>query len=105
MSIFTVFQLAACVAGIALSLKSAAVLDARSRATALGWLLTAAYFGVAASDAARAASAPYHIDYALIAALTVAFGIAGARDEPQAEPWWWPRQAGLTGAERRARRT
>lgn len=105
MSILSVFWIIACIVGLALSLKSVAVLGPRSRSTALGWLLTAIYFAVAALDAWRSARAPYHLDYVVLAALTVAFIVAGVRDEPQAEPWWWPSHAGLTGAERRAKNT
>ncbi|GAC1303567.1 MAG: hypothetical protein NVSMB19_13650 [Vulcanimicrobiaceae bacterium] len=97
----TILWLSVCAAGAALALRSVAVLKRGSRATALGWALTAAYFAVAASDAARMASAPYHVDYVLLAALAAAFVAAGLRDEPQAEPWWWPSHAGLSGAERR----
>jgi len=105
MSITIGLWLAVCLLGTALALKSSAVLGRRSRATAAGWALTAAYFVLAAADAARSTTAPYHTDYALLAALSIAFIIAGARDEPQAEPWWWPTHSGLTGAERRANRS
>lgn len=104
MPVLTVSWLAICALGIALSLKSVAVLGPRSRGTVLGWLLTAGYFALAAFDAARAAKAPYHADYGLLAALTLAFIFAGIRDEPQADPWYWPTHAGLTGKERRATR-
>jgi hypothetical protein len=96
--------LATCALGFALSLKSVSVLGSRSRWTAAGWLLTAFYFAIAAYDAARAAHAPGHLDYVALALLTICFIVAGRRDEPQAEPWYWPRAAGRTGAERRAGR-
>jgi hypothetical protein len=35
--------------------------------------------------------------------LTVAFVVAGVRDERQAEPWWWPTHTGPTRAEKRLR--
>ena len=105
MSFLSVFWLVACIGGLALSLKSAAVLGVRSRATALGWVLTAAYFAIAAVDVLRATRPPLHLDYVLLAALTAAFIVAGVRDEPQAEPWWWPSASGLTGKERRAKKT
>ena len=96
--------LVACLAGIALSLKSASVLGARSRWTAIGWWLTLAYFALAIPRA-WGAYAPLHVEYVALAALVVAFVAAGRADEPQAEPWWWPTHAGLTGAERRRDRS
>lgn len=91
-------------AGFAISLASARVLAADSRATKIGWLATAAYFVVAAIDELRHAGAPGHLDYVLLALLGVAFVVAARRDEPQAEPWYWPTHAGPTGAQRRAMR-
>ncbi len=81
-----------CVAGLLLSVKSVAVLGRLSSFTIAGWAFTAAYFALAAYDAWRRTTAPLHVDYALLAALTIAFIVAGRRDEPQAEPWWWPRR-------------
>lgn len=103
MSIVSVIWILTCVVGFALSLKSAAVLGARSRATVVGWLATALYFIIAAIDGVRGRSAPAHVDYVALAILTIAFVVAGVRDEAQAEPWWWPSTVGLTGAQRRAR--
>jgi hypothetical protein len=91
-----------CAAGAALSVKSVIVLGARSPLTRLGWFATALYFAIEACDAVRAKPAPAHADYLALALLTVAFVAAGVRDEPQAEPWWWPTGTGLTGRERRA---
>jgi len=105
MPLLTWLWLTACALGITLSLRSVAVLRARSRWTMLGWLATAAYFVIAAIDAARASPAPLHLDYIALGALAAAFVVAGIRDEPQAEPWWWPRHAGATGSERRAKRS
>lgn len=104
MPILTILWLVTCALGIALSAKSTLVLGPRSRATALGWVLTALYFVIAGVDAIRAERAPYHVDYVVLAALTIAFVVAGVRDEPQAEPWYWPNSSGLTGKERRAKR-
>ncbi|MBD5634839.1 MAG: hypothetical protein IAI49_10205, partial [Candidatus Eremiobacteraeota bacterium] len=42
-----------------------------------------------------------HADSATVVLIVAFFIVAGSRDEPQAEPWWWPRAPGLTGAERR----
>jgi hypothetical protein len=97
-----VVWLAVCVAGIVLSLRSVSVLRARSAYSIAGWLLTAAYFVLAGYDAARSQHAPWHADYVVLGALAVAFAAAGFRDEPQAEPWYWPVRAGQTGRERRA---
>lgn len=93
-----------CVAGLLLSLRSVAVLRSGSPWTSVGWLLTAAYFALELGAVIRRAATPFHLDYGLLAALTLAFVAAGVRDERQAEPWWWPSQAGLTGRERRERR-
>ncbi len=95
--------LTTCALGFALSLKSVSVLGPRSRWTAAGWAFTAIYFAIAAYDAARAAHASAHLDYVDLAILTICFIIAGRRDEPQAEPWYWPTFTGQTGAERRAK--
>jgi hypothetical protein len=95
---------AACLLGAVLSLKSIAVLRMRSAWTIAGWAATAVYFAIEAVAAARATHAPAHTDYIMLGVLTVCFVVAGIRDEPQAEPWWWPTHAGLTGAERRAAR-
>jgi hypothetical protein len=95
---------AACLLGAALSLKSIAVLRKRSPWTIAGWAATAVYFAIEAVDVVRATHAPAHADYIVLGLLTICFVVAGIRDEPQAEPWWWPTHAGLTGAERRAAR-
>lgn len=102
MPILSILWLTTCAAGLALSLASARVLAAPSRATRVAWLATAAYFLIAGIDDLRGASAPFRIDDVFLAVLAVAFVIAGRRDEPQAEPWQWPTHAGLTGAQRRA---
>ena len=104
MTIFSYLWIATCALGLILSLASARVLGERSRATQAGWIATGGYFIVAAIDAIRTTTAPLHLDYILLAALTIAFAIAGKRDEPQAEPWWLPTHAGPIGAERRARK-
>ncbi len=104
MNLWLVLWSVVCLAGLALSVRSAAVLRSPSAWTIAGWCFTALYFGIAGGDALRAAPAPAHVDYVALALLVAAFVIAGLRDEPQAEPWWWPGHAGLTGAERRARK-
>ena len=92
-----------CLAALALCVRSLTVLRRRSPWTSAGWLLSALYFIIAIVDALRARSAPYHVDYAALVLLTAAFIVAGVHDEPQAEPWWWPNHAGLSGRERRER--
>jgi hypothetical protein len=94
--------LAVCVAGAALSLKSVAVLGPRSRWTAAGWWFTLAYFAFAGYADIAKSTVPFHLEYWSLGALTVAFIVAGVKDEPQAEPWWWPTRASTTRAERRA---
>ncbi len=93
-----------CVAGLLLSLRSVSVLRSGSPWTSVGWLLTAAYFALELGAVVRRAATPLHLDYVLLALLTLAFVAAGVRDERQAEPWWWPSGTGLTGRERRERR-
>lgn len=94
-----------CVAGAVLSLKSIAVLDGRSRWTAAGWWFTLLYFAVAGYSAAAHAYLPLRPEYWALAALTIAFIVAGVKDEPQSEPWYWPVRAGSTRAERRRAET
>jgi hypothetical protein len=104
MNALAILWIAICLLGLAVSLKSAAVLRRRSLWTLAGWLATAAYFAIAGVDAARGSRAVAHLDYVTLGLLTLCFVVAGIRDEPQAEPWWWPRGTGPTGAERRARK-
>ena len=73
-------------------MRSLLALASGSPWTFAGWLATAGYFVVAGYDGWRAASAYAHLDYVFVAALTIAFIVAGVRREPQAEPWWWPRR-------------
>jgi len=103
-TIIAALWLALCVAGIALSVRSALVLGSASRATQVGWIATAAYFIIAAIDAVRRMHAPFFADDVAIGVLTITFIVAGRRDEPQAEPWYLPTHAGPTGAQRRAMR-
>jgi hypothetical protein len=103
MNFTTILWLGVCALGFALSLKSAAVLRSRSAWTLAGWIASAAYFAAAGFDVARATRALAFPGYAAIALLAIFFVMAGIRDEPQAEPWWWPDRTGLTGKERRER--
>ena len=98
--VFVAFDVALAV----LSFRSIAVLRARAPWTSVGWTGTLGYCAAAvvefSSDVAHQPAAL--VAYAFIALLAIAFVIAGVRDEPQAEPWWWPSHAGPTRAERRA---
>ncbi len=95
----TLAWLAVCLAGIALSMQSIRFTASRAPWTAAGWLATIGYF-VAAAFKAAAIAPPLHLEYWFIGALCVLFAVAGVRDEPQAEPWWWPTHTGTTRAQR-----
>ncbi len=71
--------------------------------TSIGWLLTIVYFLEVIVKTSVLPALPAYAEYAALALLAVAFVIAGVRDEPQAEPWWWPNRLGSTRAA--ARRT
>ncbi|GAC1417577.1 MAG: hypothetical protein NVSMB64_27440 [Candidatus Velthaea sp.] len=76
--------------------------SAGSPYTMWGWILTAAYCAYELLEFARL-PVPAHGEYVFLAALTVAFIVAGVKDEAQAEPWWWPTHRGPTRAQRRSR--
>ena len=86
-----------------LSARSIVVLGVRAPWTSAGWIGTIAYCIVAAGEYSGVGTRPLWAtaSYLCLAALTVAFVVAGVRDEPQAEPWWWPRRIGPTRAQRR----
>ncbi len=88
---------------IVLSVRSMTVLGAKAPWTSLGWAGTIGYGAAAALeyaiDGVRGPAAI--VAYAFVGLLTVAFVVAGVRDEPQAEPWFWPSRIGLTRAGRR----
>jgi len=90
-----------CLAGIALSLKSIVVLGRAAPWTSLGWLLTIVYFLEVIVKTSVVPALPAYAEYAILALLAIAFVIAGVRDEPQAEPWWWPNHLGSTRAQAR----
>jgi hypothetical protein len=87
----------------ALSVRSIVVLRARAPWTSAGWAGTLGYCLAAAVEYSVVAlhQPAALIAYVFVVVLTLAFIVAGVRDEPQAEPWWWPARAGLTRAERR----
>jgi hypothetical protein len=94
------------VALAALSLRSVAVLGARAPYTSAGWAGTVGYCIAAVVEFSndRLHQPAAIVAYVFIVLLTIAFVIAGIRDEPQAEPWWWPSHVGPTRAERRITR-
>lgn len=88
-----------------LSLRSLAVLGRAAPWTSAGWAATIAYDCTASGELLAGVHAPLHLPYWFLAALIVAFVAGGVRDEPQADPWWWPGRLGPTRAQRlRARR-
>jgi hypothetical protein len=84
-----------------LSLASLAVLKRVAPWTSAGWFFTIAYDVAASFEILAHRHLPAHLPYLFLGALTVAFVVAGFRDEPQAEPWWWPQRLQATRAERR----
>jgi hypothetical protein len=93
------------VALAALSVRSVAVLRTAAPWTSAGWAGTLGYCIAAAiefSGEGETRIAAY-VAYFFLLVLTVAFVVAGVRDERQAEPWWWPTHTGPTRAEKRAR--
>jgi hypothetical protein len=91
-----------CLLGIAGCAKTIAVLGSRAPWTSSAWALTGLYFVAVLVKVTFAPRLPGTLEYAILAALTVVFVVAAVRDEPQAEPWWWPKHLGLTRAQRRA---
>lgn len=91
-----------CLLGIAVSAKSTLVLGRMAPWTSAGWLLTVVYFIEVVVKTTLAPAFPAAAEYAVLAALAVAFVVAGVRDERQAEPWYWPDHQGTTRAEKRA---
>jgi hypothetical protein len=91
---------AICVLAIVLSAKSVIVLGRAAPWTAAGWWLTIVYLVAVIAKAGWAFVVPAHLEYAVLVALTIAFVIAGIRDERQAEPWWWPTHRGPKRSEK-----
>jgi hypothetical protein len=88
----------------ALSLRSIAALGRRAPWTSAGWAGT---IGWALASIVEFSAPSVHavaaaVAYGFVVVLAIAFAVAGVRDEPQAEPWWWPTHAGETRAEKRA---
>jgi hypothetical protein len=84
-----------------LSIRTLVVLKTAAPFTSGGWAFTILYDCTATAEIATHTHAPFALAYVFLAALIIAFAIAGVRDEPQADPWYWPRALGLTRAERR----
>ncbi len=93
------------VALAALSVRSVAVLRTAAPWTSAGWAGTLGYCIAAAVEFSREGEQRIaaYVAYFFLLVLTVAFVVAGVRDERQAEPWWWPTHAGPTRAEKRAK--
>ena len=87
-----------------LSMRSLVILRAAAPWTSAGWAGTFGYCIAAvlefSGSAAHATAAL--VAYAFLVALAIAFVVAGVRDEPQAEPWWWPTHVGPTRAQKRS---
>jgi hypothetical protein len=92
------------VALAALSVRSIAVLRGAAPWTSAGWAGTLGYCIAAAIEFGSASEHQIaaYVAYFFLLVLTVAFVVAGVRDERQAEPWWWPTHAGPTRAEKHA---
>lgn len=98
-----VFFFAVDVALAVLSVRSIWIARQRAPLTTAAWAATFAYCIAAGVELS---SAPAHqvasiVGYVFLVVLAVTFAIAGVRDEPQPEPWWWPVKLGRTRAERR----
>jgi hypothetical protein len=87
-----------------LSLRTLAVLRTSAPWTSAGWAFTIGYDCAATVEIVAHVHLPLHLAYWFLAALIVAFVIAGVRDEPQGDPWWWPTRLAATRAERNAQR-
>ena len=83
-----------------LSIRSLAALRGAAPWTSAGWAFTIAYDCTASAEIILRTHAPLHVAYWFLVALAVAFVVAGLRDEPQADPWWWPRRLGPTRSQR-----
>jgi hypothetical protein len=97
----TIIFIIVCLLGIALSIKSLIVLGSAAPWTSAGWWLTVVYFVAVSVKAAGAYPVSSYLEYGVLAALAIAFVVAGVRDERQAQPWWWPTERSGTRAEKR----
>jgi hypothetical protein len=90
-----------CVLGLAVSLKTVFVLGGCAPWTSAGWWLTILYLAAVIAKIVGHVVVPAHADYLVLVGLTIAFVVAGVRDERQAEPWYWPVRRSSTRAEKR----
>jgi hypothetical protein len=84
-----------------LSVRTLVILKKEAPWTSAGWIFTILYDCGASDEILTHTHLPLHAPYLALAALIVAFVIAGVRDEPQGDPWWWPSRLALTRAEQR----
>jgi hypothetical protein len=96
----TTFNLAIDAFGILLSIRSLIVLGAGSPWMSAGWAGAILYFALLFLRNLRGTQAGVLNEYAIVAFVAVVWIVSIARDERQAEPWWWPRGRGPTRAER-----
>ena len=66
----------------------------------IGWTGAGIYFAVLFVRNLNGAMIGPIPEYALVLFVAVVWIVAVVRDEPPAEPWWWPRKRGPTRAER-----
>jgi hypothetical protein len=83
-----------------LSIRTMIVLGGAAPWTSLGWLFTVGYDVSESYKILTRIVLPAHFPYLMLGALAIAFTVAGLRDEPQGEPWWWPRVRGARRADR-----
>jgi hypothetical protein len=84
-----------------LSLRTIVILRLEAPWTTAGWAFTILYDCGASYEILSHTHLPLHASYIALVALIAAFVVAGVRDEPQGEPWWWPSRLALTRAEQR----
>ena len=96
------FNLAVDAFGFLLSLRSIFILRTVSPWMTAGWAVAAIYFVTLfvhnLNGRVTFGALP---EYALVLIVAVVWIVAVVRDEPQAEPWWWPRHRAQTRAEKR----
>jgi len=93
-----------CVAGLALSVRSAAVARRVSPWTMTGWLGWAAFFALSLVLVAYPTRPLRLVGGAALIGVMVAWFVGGVRDERQPDPFWWPSRLGRTFRERRGLR-
>jgi hypothetical protein len=96
------FNLAIDAFGLILSVRSIFILQRGSPWMSAGWAVAAVYFiTLFLHNLKGSATLGAPGEYALVLAVAVVWIVAVVRDEPQAEPWWWPRYRAQTRAEKR----